>query len=62
MGKSSMIISGFMILFIFVFFYLVYLGFNISNEQREDCIAKGGYALMERGAFKDCLKGVESIK
>lgn len=62
MEKSSMIISCFMIVFIFGFFYLVYLGVNISNEQREDCIAKGGYALMERGVFKHCLKGVEVVK
>ena len=44
------------------FFYLVYKGVEISAQEARDCRVKGGYALMERGVFQDCLKGVEVIK
>ena len=44
------------------FFYLVYKGVEISAQEDRDCRAKGGYALMERGVFQDCLKGIEVIK
>ncbi len=43
-------------------FYLVYLGAERSGKDMKDCEGRGGYALVERGVFKDCLVGVKSIK
>lgn len=52
----------FMVLMIIGFFYLVYKGTEKSDSQVVACRDKGGYALMERGVFQDCLKGVEVIE
>lgn len=38
------------------------VGIKSSREHRKECEAKGGYVLMERGVFQDCLLGVKSIK
>lgn len=55
--------STIFIVLIFVgFFYMICKGVEISSNQAEACRSKGGYALLERGVFQECLKGVEIIK
>lgn len=51
-----------LVVFFTLFFYGVYRGVKISNDQYDKCKSKGGVPMTERGMYKACMKPEQFIE